>query len=183
MAGPADAYGYRPNVDTIQQGFDLYRKNADEFIQGNKDNAINQAMKANTDPNTGQLNEQAFLQAVRQIDANKALEYQKYFEDRAQQKQAFQTQQDNAKQTLKYNQLIYDDMVHKRNLGDADLVSQRLANAKSPSEIPGILDMIEKMGVNVSKWRAMPQTQATLDNIRQTTYTYQEALKAEQSKI
>lgn len=182
MAGPADAYGYKPNVETIQQGFDLYRKNADEFIQGNKDNAINQAMKANTDPNTGQLNEQAFLQAVRQIDANKALEYQKYFEDRAQQKQTFQTQQDNAKQTLKYNQLIYDDMVHKRNLGDADLVSQRLANAKSPAEIPGILDMIEKMGVDVSKWRAMPQSQATLDNIRQTTYTYQEALKAEQAK-
>ena len=35
MAGPADAYGYNPDTNIISKGFELYRKNADDFIKGN----------------------------------------------------------------------------------------------------------------------------------------------------
>lgn len=182
MAGPADAYGYNPDTNIIQQGFELYRKNADDFIKGNQDNAIQQAMRANTDQNTGKLNEEAFVNAVRQIDANKALEYEKYFQDRNQQQENFKTQQANAQQTLKYNQLVYNNLEQERDLKDSNMVLQRLANAQNPAEIPGILDMVEKMGVNTSKWRNMPLNMDTLNSIKKTATDYATQLEYDYKK-
>ena len=182
MAGPADAYGYNPDTNIISKGFELYRKNADDFIKGNQYNAIQQAMRADTDPNTGKLNEEGFVNAVKQIDANKALEYEKYFQDRNQQQEAFRTQQAKDQQTLKYNQLVYNNLEQERDLKDSNMVLQRLANAQNPAEIPGILDMIEKMGVNTSKWRNMPLNMDTLNSIKKTATDYATQLEYDYKK-
>lgn len=166
-----------PDTSIIQKGFDLYRENMDKFNDYNKNNTVNAYLNKNTV--NGVLDEAAFLNDLRRVDATKAQEYENYFTEKKQKQEAFRTQQDQAQSTLAYNKLVYKTLENKQNMEAANFIGQRVANAQDPSQIPGILDMAEKYGVDVSKWRNMKMDSNTLNDIKSTVTTYSEALAQE----
>lgn len=132
-----------------------FAKQAENFGNKLKEEKINEVIKNNTNPETGELNQGSFISQLTEIDPQMAMKYRDYFD---QHNQAVEIHKSNMAKTnvlLKASEFDVKAKEHQYNMEVANDFLNRLAGASNQTVYDQIVKQAEDIGQDVKDFKGL----------------------------